>query len=152
MSFNAQKPDYDKIALMESELDLVSTDTEQNTYWNHYYLMNNHDGYANELRRRKRRMARNFGFACLCVALFLFGAGLMLFRTEVLTETPRPLPAGVLVGPNASFVVARGQEGLGLVLCDDSRFQTTSIGKRVVINCVEGSPKFYYDKNRIWRP
>jgi len=149
---NPRKPDYAKIASLERSLGLPSTVSERDKLraeWNDIYRENSYITKQREKRKDKILVGVATLFIIGC-ALFL--AWVVAFRTDIFTETPQPLPAGVLVGPNASFVVAHGQDGMGALLCSGSSFDTVPLGHRVLINCTNGAPKFSYPKSKVWRP
>jgi hypothetical protein len=149
---NPRKPDYAKIASLERNLGLPSTVSERDKLraeWTDPYRENSYVVRQREKRRKRILVTSLALMLCSCLVL---AAWYVTFRTEAFTITPRPLPAGVLVGPSASYVVAHGQDGLGAVLCNGAGFETSPLGKRVLINCADGSPKFSYPKSKVWRP
>lgn len=148
MTMRRRKPDYAKIDSLERELDLPSTVSPRQKLKEVAKRPHKLSDYQLRDRRFKRQVQACVGtFLCSVVALVYIS-----FYTEAFTQPPRLLPPGVLVGPNDSFVVDPGEEGLGVELCNEGKFETAKVGHRVLVNCLEGAPKFRYPETSLWIP
>jgi hypothetical protein len=142
------KPNYVKIAQLEEDLGLPSTVSTELRERSRYAVewTRSHTSVRHGIRKGPRNLLIGLTLFFVVLGGFFY----VMFYTEAFTQTPRSLPPGVFVGPNATYVVPPDEGGLGAVLCDDSSFSTATLGKHVLVNCTEGSPKFKYPISRIW--
>jgi hypothetical protein len=104
----------------------------------------------------KKRSRREFQKTIIIsVGIVLFVAYFVFLGIKFEGENPTsPLPPYVIgVGPEGSFLVAKGHEGIGVLLCEDANVQWLPYNATTtIVSCPDGARSFRYPRKLKWSP